>query len=134
MFKVIDDNHMVCYSCHNAMSRGRDSGISVNVQLGDSARDISYSDRPCDCCRSPVEGRRYHCRVLDITGDQRFGGSIKRTSPHPSAAIVEEFSTLFVRWWRELRDAVGSAFASNSPDSLTDAVNSADHGPDSLSL
>ena len=50
-----------------------------------------------------------------------------------AAGLVEQFFKDLALWWREMRAVFGSLSASDSK-SLSDAVNAADHGPDSLSL
>lgn len=65
----------VCVDCGMWISNGDTSGASedwkpnlepwvINVVMGDGEKDVEFSWRRCDVCRSHLGGYRYHAALL----------------------------------------------------------------------
>jgi len=73
--KAEGDEYMVCSDCYAVIVSGevenpdpqwdKDDMRWVNLVAGDSDQDEEFSRSDCDCCDSPLAGRRYQCIDLD---------------------------------------------------------------------
>ena len=88
MAKIIDDHFMVCDDCLSPIVNDDWSGLDYHyngfavdqrraeiaygidnagghISLGDREQDDEFSQRGCDCCGSPLAGRKTHMIILD---------------------------------------------------------------------